>query len=357
MPGLENLKNSLKSLGIPNERLFLKEFGTQEFLATAVGKQALAAPGLRGLNAPTTLLVGSTLGGPINVEEQPFRKLFERLPLAHSAVAQALKINGMSIPLGGACAAAAHCLITGSMLLLSGAPGAPQVVVSIGVDDQLSRQSYIEREDLGVISPDGKCIPYAAESTGISLGQSASALVLMTFDRAKKMNLPILAYLAGAAAVTGDSEKGLRGLESDYIEQAMRNAIFNAGLSESADKVGVVLAHGPGTKLGDEQELSAIRSVLPSQVEKGMPVVSTNAALGHLLGNSAGTRVALLTRIFKSGRLFPNKRLAKLRSGLEAYDKNLIREAKEIDIDSAMVNSFGFGHQYTSLLLVKYRGE
>jgi 3-oxoacyl-[acyl-carrier-protein] synthase II len=132
--------------------------------------------------------------------------------------------------------------------------------------------------------------PFRADRAGLSLGEGAGVLVLETADHARKRGAVVLAALAGEAAtcdafhMTAPQPEGL----------GAREALVRALDDASADpaEVDFVNAHGTGTPLNDAAEAAALRSVFGDRLAT-IPLTSTKASIGHLLGSSGAVEAVV----------------------------------------------------------------
>ena len=125
---------------------------------------------------------------------------------------------------------------------------------------------------------------------------------------------------------------------------AMRNALQDASLNPEA--VGYINAHGTSTPLGDVAETLAIKTLFGDR--PAVLVNSTKSMIGHLLG-AAGAVEAIFTILsLKHGVLHPTINLEHPGEGCDLdYVAN---EAREVRVQHALSNSYGFGGTNGSLV-------
>jgi len=129
------------------------------------------------------------------------------------------------------------------------------------------------------------CRPFAADRAGFALGEGAAAFVLESAEHARARNAAALWHLAGYA--TNCDGVHITNPDAAGQTRAMRAALADAGLTPA--DIGHVNAHGTATLAGDAAEAASIATVFCA---RGVPVTSTKAIHGHLLG--AGGAVELL---------------------------------------------------------------
>ncbi len=181
------------------------------------------------------------------------------------------------------------------------------------------------------------------------IGEGAGILVLEEYEHAKKRGAKIYAEVIGyglsgdAYHVTSPSSDG------DGGYRAMRAALKRAGVSP--DQIDYINTHGTSTPLGDDIELTAIRRLFGTQVEK-TALSSTKSAIGHLLGAAGAVEAIYSVKSIETGIIPPTLNLedpSDLAKGI-----NLVpHKAQERPVHRALSNSFGFGGTNACLVFQK----
>ena len=174
--------------------------------------------------------------------------------------------------------------------------------------------------------------PFSASRNGIILGEGSIFYILENRDRAIRRGAKIYGEIVGygitcgSETITKPSEKG----QMDAIKMALKNLDSNA--------VTYVNAHGTGTPIGDLVELSSINQVLP----KGVPVSSTKAIHGHLLGASGAMEMIGCLGVLEQNKIIPNWGLTDPDPAIppEIFLPTEIVEKKQ---QIVLNNSFAFG--------------
>lgn len=131
---------------------------------------------------------------------------------------------------------------------------------------------------LMALDPD-KAKPFDKNRRGLSLGEAAGFMLIMSEERAAKEKRPVIGEIAGwgltndANHITGPSKDG------SGLSRAVSSALRSAGLSEN--EIGSVSAHGTGTIYNDSMEIRAIKKVFG---KRPLPVYSVKGGTGHTLG-------------------------------------------------------------------------
>jgi 3-oxoacyl-[acyl-carrier-protein] synthase II len=130
--------------------------------------------------------------------------------------------------------------------------------------------------------------PFDRDRDGLSPGEGAAALLLMSRTRAEKENMTPLGSISGwgiandATHITAPARNGCG------LIQAIRGALKMSAIG--AGEISAVSAHGTGTIYNDAMEITAFREVFG---ERNLPVFSIKGAIGHTLGTAGGIEVAL----------------------------------------------------------------
>jgi 3-oxoacyl-[acyl-carrier-protein] synthase II len=312
----------------------------------------------------TGVIIGSGIGG-LNTIAETAVELHEKGPrrvspffipsalinLASGQVSIRYGFKGPNHSVVTACATGAHAVGDASRLILYGdadvmiAGGAEAAVCKIGIAGFIAcRAMSTDFND----TPEKASRPYDKDRDGFVMGEGAGALVLEEYEHAKargaKIYAEVIGYgLAGDAyhitAPASDGDGGFR---------AMKMAIGHAGIDPS--QIDYINAHGTSTPLGDEIELGAVVRMLGDAAGKAT-MSSTKSAIGHLLG-AAGAVEAIFTALAIRDQIAPptiNLDNPSVQTAIDLVPNN----AKPMEINYALSNSFGFGGTNASLILKK----
>jgi 3-oxoacyl-[acyl-carrier-protein] synthase II len=305
---------------------------------------------------------GTGLGGATTIEES-----YRQLLLGNGRVRPSTVILGMNNAAAGQISIANH--LRGPVLNVSTAcsssavsigeayraiqAGHADVIVAGGSEalitpgnlrawDAMQALAHADRTD-----PSRSCKPFSANRSGIVLGEGAAALVLERADRATKRGAPIHAEIVGygnAADAVGISRP-----DSGGQARALNAALADARVATTdADYLN---AHGTGTLVGDVVETSAIKAVFGEQARR-LPVSSTKALHGHLLGGAGALEMVAALCAMQSGIIPPTAHLEEPDPACDLdYVPNVARE-KALDV--VMSNSFGFGGMNAVIVARRY---
>ena len=221
------------------------------------------------------------------------------------------------------------------------AGGAEAAVCKLGVAGFCAARSLSTKFNE---QPEKASRPWDVDRDGFVMGEGAGVIVLEEIENAKKRNANIYGELIGygmsgdAYHITSPSEDG------DGGYRAMNEALKMASLSP--EQINYINAHGTSTQVGDDIELKAIMKMFNKN--KNIKISSTKSSIGHLLG-AAGSVEAIFTILSINNNVAPAT--LNLDNPSNDYKVDLVPKIpKELNINIALSNSFGFGGTNTALL-------
>ena len=271
-----------------------------------------------------------------------------RLVVAHQMngpgdeVARQMGVCGPVQTLSSACAAAGLALGAALDALRAG-----EVEVALaGGSDALCQMTYAGFNSLRAVD-EHQARPFRETRAGLNLGEGAGVLVLETARHAERRGVRPLAELLGVGASCDAHHMTAPHPEGEGAARAIRASLKSAGIAP--DEVGFVNTHGTGTLLNDSAESLAFRAVFGERVVR-IPITSTKASVGHLLGSSGGLEAVVTVLCLLHGEIHPTP-------GEGAVDPTL-----EIDLvagaprpvartATAVSTSFAFGGSNAAVVL------
>lgn len=191
--------------------------------------------------------------------------------------------------------------------------------------------------------------PWDRDRDGFVLSDGAGVVVLEELEHAKARGAKIYAELVGygmsgdAYHITSPSEGG------EGAARCMRNAMRDAKLNP--EDIDYINAHGTSTPAGDIGETHAMKAALGEYAYK-VAVSSTKSMIGHLLGAAGGIE-AVLTSLAICNQIAPPT--INLENPDPECDLDYVpNTARNMKIDVAISNSFGFGGTNGSLVFKRY---
>lgn len=197
-------------------------------------------------------------------------------------------------------------------------------------------------------SPETASRPWDVDRDGFVLGDGAGVLVLEEYEHAKSRGANIYAELSGYG-MSGDAyHMTLPSVGGEGAARCMINAMKNA--SVNSEQIDYINAHGTSTPAGDQAETDAAKLALNDQA-KNIVMSSTKSMTGHLLGAAGGIE-AIYTALAIRDQVAPPTINIFNQDPLCDLDY-AANEAREMKIDYAISNSFGFGGTNGTILLSK----
>ncbi len=322
----------------------------------AAGMQAMQDSGLEVTehNAERIgVIVGSGIGG-LPMIEQTHAELTNRGPRrispffvpasiinmisGHLSIKYGLK--GPNIAIVTACTTGLHCIGEAGRMIEYGdadviiAGGAESTISPLGLGGFAAARALSSRND----DPATASRPWDKDRDGFVLGEGAGVMVLEEYEHAKARGAKIYAELLGFG-LTADAHHMTAPLEDgDGARRCMLAAMRNAGINP--DQVDYVNAHGTSTPLGDVAETVAIKRALGDHA-KNIVVNSTKSMTGHLLGGAGGLESVFTVLAVHNQKSPPTINIFNQDPSCDLdYCAN---EARDMKIDMAVKNSFGFG--------------
>lgn len=256
---------------------------------------------------------------------------------------EAIGFSGPITIIANACASGANAVGHAWELLRRG--HAQQVLA--GGYEALSQLIFSGFDSLQALSPT-QCRPFDAKRDGLALGEGAAVVTLETLEYACQRRANIIGEIVGYGAVNDSHHLTQPHPQGDAALAAMTAACQSARLSP--EQIGYVNAHGTGTQLNDIAEANALNRWAGTRA-KTLPVSSTKASIGHLLGAAGAVEVVICLMALK-GRWLPPT--ATLHTPEEACLFPILRKPIDAKIEYALTNSFGFGGANASLILRRW---
>ena len=246
--------------------------------------------------------------------------------------------KGPNIAIVTACTTGLHCVGEAGRMIEYGdadvivAGGSEATVSPLGIGGFAAMRALSTRND----DPATASRPWDRDRDGFVLGEGAGVLVLEELEHARARGARIYAELAGfgmsadAGHMTAPNKDGPR--------RAMVNALRNAGVNP--DQVDYLNAHGTSTPLGDLNESNAIKVALGDHAKR-IVVNSTKSMTGHLLGGAGGIESVFTVLAIHHQKSPPTINI--FNQDPECDLDYCANTARDMKIDVAMKNNFGFG--------------
>jgi 3-oxoacyl-[acyl-carrier-protein] synthase II len=249
-----------------------------------------------------------------------------------------LGLKGPNLSIVTACTTGLHSIGAAGRLIEHGdadvmvAGGAESTICPLGIGGFDSMKALSTRND----EPATASRPWDRDRDGFVMGEGAGVVVLEEYEQARKRGARIYAELVGFG-MSADAYH-MTAPDMDGPRRCMLAALKSAGVN--ADQVSYLNAHGTSTPLGDINETKAIRAAFGPAAD-GMVVNSTKSMTGHLLGGAGGIESVVTVLALHHQVSPPTINIANQDPECDLdYCANTARQMK---IDVALKNSFGFG--------------
>jgi 3-oxoacyl-[acyl-carrier-protein] synthase I len=263
-----------------------------------------------------------------------------------AALATAFQIKGINYSISSACATSAHCIGNASELIQWG----KQDVILAGGCEELDWTLSVLFDAMGAMSTKYNATPQKASRAfdvnrdGFVIAGGAGVVVLEELGRAKARGARIYGEVLGYGANSDGYD--MVAPSGEGAVRCMRMAM--GGLTgKPVRKVDYINPHGTGTPVGDKVEIDAIREVFG----KSVPAISATKSLtGHSLG-AVGVQEAIFSLLMlNNGFICESANIEELDP--EFADVPIVtRRRDNVELETVMSNSFGFGGTNATLVL------
>ena len=259
--------------------------------------------------------------------------------------------TGPNLSIVTACTTGLHAIGEAGRLIEYGdadvmvAGGAEATVSPLGMGGFAAARALSTRND----DPLTASRPWDRDRDGFVLGEGAGVLVLEEYEHAQARGAKIYGELRGYAANSDAHHVTAPAPEGIGAQRCMRQALADAGLDAGA--IQYINAHGTSTEFNDKNESLAIRAVFGAAADD-VAVSSTKSMTGHMLGAAGSVEAAICALAITRGVVPPtiNYETPDPSCDLD-YVPNV---ARELTVDAALSNSFGFGGTNAALVITRY---
>lgn len=289
-----------------------------------------------------------TLYGEGSDRIKPFTVLMGMHNASAAWIAVEHNLRGPSLTYSTACSSSAVAIgeawlriASGSLdLAIAGGTEAPLAFGSLKAWEALHTLAAVDVDD-----PATSCKPFSKDRSGMVLGEGAAMVVLEPWDNAVARGATIHGEVLGYGVTTDIGHITRPSVEGQA--QAMRAALQSAALKACA--IDAINAHGTGTLANDAVETAAIKVVLGDRAY-AIPVSSTKAMHGHLLGATAALECVLSLLAMQHGVVLPTLHL---KTPDPECDLDYVPNATRANttVKTMLSNSFAFGGTNAVLVL------
>ena len=257
------------------------------------------------------------------------------------------KIKGVNYSISSACATSTHCIGAGAEQIQFG----KQDIVFAGGCEELDWTLSALFDAMGAMSskfndrPPVASRAYDAERDGFVIAGGAGVVVLEELEHAKARGARIYAEITGYAANSDGYD--MVAPSGEGAVRCMRAAIDSAG----GRRIDYLNPHGTSTEIGDIREMEAVREVFGDHP----PLISSTKSLtGHSLGAAGAQEAIYCLLMMQAGFAAESAHIDNLDPAFA--DLPILRERKDIQLETVMSNGFGFGGTNGALVMSRYDG-
>ncbi len=344
----------------------VKKFDRFIHYAVAAADMALESSGLEITEAEAPrvgVVIGSGIGGLPLIERQ-YDRLLKKGPRFVSAFFIPGAIINMasgliSIRTGAkgpnsatvcACSTSAYSIGDAFLYIRHGyadaiiAGGAEAVINPLTVAGFASMRALSTRND----EPERASRPWDKDRDGFVIGEGAGIVILEELEHAKRRGAPILAEVLGFGMSSDAYHISAPSADGDGGARVMQAALDDAKLNP--EDVDYINAHGTSTQHGDRVETIAIKTVF-GDAAYNVAISSTKSMTGHLLGAAGGLEFSIAALSVAHDAVPPT---INLDNPEPENDLDYVpHEARDMRVDVALTNSFGFGGTNACLIVGK----
>jgi 3-oxoacyl-[acyl-carrier-protein] synthase-1 len=265
-----------------------------------------------------------------------------------ATIATNFKIKGVNYSISSACSTSAHCIGNAAEMIQWG----KQDVMFAGGGEELDWTLSVLFDAMGAMSskyndtPEKAARAYDANRDGFVISGGGGVVVLEELEHALARGAKIYGEVTGYGA-TSDG--------ADMVAPSGEGGMRSMKLAKSSlgdRKVTYINTHGTSTPAGDITELEAIREVFGNDLPH---ISATKSMTGHSLGATGVQETIYSLLMMENNFVAPSINIEELDEGAKGFP--IARERIDnVDHDTILSNSFGFGGTNATLAISKYKG-
>jgi 3-oxoacyl-[acyl-carrier-protein] synthase II len=340
-----------------------RHFDTFIHYGIAAGTQAFRDSGIEVSEANADrigVVIGSGIGGLPLIEDthaeltsrgvrrvSPFFVPGSIINMISGQMSIMFGIRGPNYAVVSACTTGLHCIGDAARMIAHDdadvilAGGAESTISPLGLGGFCAARALSTRND----DPLTASRPWDRDRDGFVLGEGAGVMVLEEYEHARRRGARIYAEIAGFG-MSADAHH-ITAPDMDGPRRCMQAALRNARVA--GDQIHYINAHGTSTPLGDRNETNAIKAALGEPAARALVVNSTKSMTGHALGGAGGLE-SVFTVLAVHHQISPPT--INLQNPDPECDLDYCaNEARSMQIDVALKNSFGFGGTNGTLVI------
>lgn len=311
------------------------------------------------------VMVGSGIGGLHTLEREhsvylskgpkrvsPFTIPMMISNIASGIVSMEFGLQGPNMSIVTACATSNHNIGEAWRIIKFGdadgflCGGAEATILPLGLCGFANMKALSTRND----DPQRASRPFDKHRDGFVMGEGSGVIMIEELEHARKRGAKIYAELIGYGVSADAYHLSAPSPDGSGPAYAMQMALRHGG--KNATDVDYLNAHATSTGLGDIAETKAIKLAFGDHVKNGLMVSSTKSMTGHMLGAAGGVELISCIMAIKDGVVPPT-------INVEEQDPECDLDcvpnvAREVEVKTAISNSFGFGGHNASVLVSRF---
>ncbi|WP_035496826.1 type I polyketide synthase [Citrifermentans bremense] len=268
-------------------------------------------------------------------------------------------LGGTNCVVDAACASSFSALHLASMELAS---GKSDIVVTGGIDTFNDIFMYMCFSKTPALSPSGNAKPFDVSADGTILGEGLGLVVIKRLADAERDGDRIYAVVRGVGSSSDGKGDAIYAPSATGQKNALLNAYKNADVTPQS--IGLIEAHGTGTKVGDAVEVSALRDVYGESELPWCCLGSVKSQIGHTKA-AAGSAGLIKAALALHHKVIPPTIKVQTPQKEVVGEKSPFYLAKEkrpwfprADVPRrAAVSAFGFGGSNFHVVLEEYQAD
>ena len=266
-----------------------------------------------------------------------------------ACLATPFKIKGVNYSITSACSTSAHCIGNGVEQIQMN----KQDIIFAGGGEELDWSLSCLFDAMGAMSskyndtPEKASRAFDANSDGFVIAGGGGVVVLEELNHALTRGAKIYAEVTGYGATSDGHDMVAPSGEGG--ERSMRLAMSTIGDRD----INYINAHGTSTPAGDVTEIEAIRRIFGEGLTP--PVSSTKSLTGHSLGATGVQEAIYSILMMKNNFIAASANVENIDPDLNADEIATVRQ-DQVNIDTILSNSFGFGGTNATIAMSKYNG-
>ena len=266
-----------------------------------------------------------------------------------ACLATPFKIKGVNYSITSACSTSAHCIGNGVEQIQMN----KQDIIFAGGGEELDWSLSCLFDAMGAMSskyndtPEKASRAFDANRDGFVIAGGGGVVVLEELNHALTRGAKIYAEVTGYGATSDGHDMVAPSGEGG--ERSMRLAMSTIGDRD----INYINAHGTSTPAGDVTEIEAIRRIFGEGLTP--PVSSTKSLTGHSLGATGVQEAIYSILMMKNNFIAASANVENIDPDINADEIATVRQ-DQVNIDTILSNSFGFGGTNATIAMSKYNG-